>query len=421
MLRASAADAAARKRQMCPCGTPYLTLGQHLRRSPDCKVYHDFVQVVQHESGDEEVQAVVAAEAKLARKLHSDRLQADIASDLCELRMEDGLNHQNIHRLKGVVQRWYDLAVSDAYRRLLPLLRDDVKYDDVRAALATELFAGIETSAKELTAAKKAVPMVEPREVVLSEGGGPRDVVVSCSMVELLRRKLEFDADFRKAVVAKSEELKRGEHWQQQADDIDDVLDGVAARFHPGIHRPAGEDEAADLRIPFLGYADDVEVRARTFEGASHRRAPRSAAAVACATSPARLLTSRAPAPQVNNPLQPAAGKHKMMGVQAAVLALPAEKRFEQDNLLLPVMCRASVYKKYGMARVLCGVDSNGAMHSEPNFAADVRALESGEEWVHIPDDVHGGRRWWRLRAPLLLWTADAPAAGSRRRNRHKP
>jgi len=50
------------------------------------------------------------------------------------------------------------------------------------------------------------------------------------------------------------------------------------------------------------------------------------------------------------------------------------------------------------MARVLCGIDSHGVQHDEPNFAADMRELDVGR-WIELPDDDNPGRtRQWKLR-----------------------
>ena len=83
-----------------------------------------------------------------------------------------------------------------------------------------------------------------------------------------------------------------------------------------------------------------------------------------------------------------------------------AEERFKSENILLPVLSKANVYKKHGMNRVLNGVDSNGVQHKEANFGADMRELGEGV-WCQIPDDERGGVRWVRLRAWVTIVTAD--------------
>lgn len=113
------------------------------------------------------------------------------------------------------------------------------------------------------------------------------------------------------------------------------------------------------------------------------------------------------------NALGVARGKHKQCGCQLAVLSLPQEERFKTGNILLPVMSRAKVYKCQGMSRVLCGVDSAGKKHDEPNFASDMRRLHQGV-WIEIPDDERQGcTKTVRLRAWIIIVAADYLAAQS--------
>jgi hypothetical protein len=115
---------------------------------------------------------------------------------------------------------------------------------------------------------------------------------------------------------------------------------------------------------------------------------------------------------QVCNALGVKRSLHKQCGCETACLSLPAADRFREENIFLSVLSRAKVYKKHGMARVLCGVDKDGQQHDEPNFAADMRALDEGV-WIEIPDDENGGMRRVRLRAWIMLVSADYPAAQS--------
>jgi hypothetical protein len=108
----------------------------------------------------------------------------------------------------------------------------------------------------------------------------------------------------------------------------------------------------------------------------------------------------------VCNTLGAARGTHKQVGCQATVLNIPTEERSNEANIFLPVLARASAYKKHGMARLLCGVDKGGVQREEPNFAADMRALDAGVS-IQIPDDVHGGVKWVRLRAWIMLASCD--------------
>ena len=73
---------------------------------------------------------------------------------------------------------------------------------------------------------------------------------------------------------------------------------------------------------------------------------------------------------------------------------------------MLPILSRAKVYKKHGMSRVMCGVDSDGFQHAEPNFAADMRELSEGVTMV-IPDDRNGTVRSITLFFWCLLPSCD--------------
>ena len=105
-------------------------------------------------------------------------------------------------------------------------------------------------------------------------------------------------------------------------------------------------------------------------------------------------------------------GVHKQCGCQAAVGNLPADERFKTENILLPVLSRASVYKKHGMARVLCGVDQQGVRHDEDCYAKDMRELDEGV-MIEIPDDENGGTMSVRLKCWELVAACDHLGAQS--------
>ena len=91
---------------------------------------------------------------------------------------------------------------------------------------------------------------------------------------------------------------------------------------------------------------------------------------------------------------------------------MPAAERFKTDNILLPVLAKSSVYKAKGMARVLCGVGETGVQYDEVNFAADMRRLAEGVV-ISIPDDINGSYKKVRLKAYIIVVSADFCAAQS--------
>lgn len=152
------------------------------------------------------------------------------------------------------------------------------------------------------------MPYIEPRVVDV----GDKDHVVSFDVGHLLERKLNYDANFRNSCISKSDEWKAGEKWKTSpSGEIKDLDDGLVARMHPHLMRPATDAESEDLRIALIMNADDVEV---------------------C------------------NPLGTARGEHKECGIQAAVANLGIDERFKMDNILLVGLAKAKVYKVHGMA-----------------------------------------------------------------------
>ena len=101
-----------------------------------------------------------------------------------------------------------------------------------------------------------------------------------------------------------------------------------------------------------------------------------------------------------------AKGLHKMHNFQIALGNLPADARFDHDNILLYGVVNSKVAKAYGLARVLCGVDTDGTQHNEPCFAADMRELHEGV-WLDLPAAPEGVPRRVRLRAWVAVLAVD--------------
>ena len=64
--------------------------------------------------------------------------------------------------------------------------------------------------------------------------------------------------------MAASDFFKTGELFQKQPTVLCDMMDGVAARFHPHLMKPATPEEIDDLRVPLIFNCDDIEVRVCT-------------------------------------------------------------------------------------------------------------------------------------------------------------
>ena len=349
------------------CAQPYVDFSQHTRRHPECS------PCVSPVVEDVMPPALQAMPWEFASSL--EMLMDQVAQDLMAMRYEHGFSEPDIEITKRAAERWIKGACSVAALQLMKteLLAPSTTIENLKTALSVDIFHGLQTKAQELAAAKREVPYLEPR-VVYPDGNGKGEPIVSFDQAEIYFRRLNHDTAFRKKIVAKSDELKTGTKYQVQPDSLDDILDGTVARWHPHIHRPATEDEKDDVRIINLEQVDDLEL---------------------C------------------NTLGVARGKHKQCGVQVACLNLPAEERFKPEEIMLPVLSRASVYKKHGMTRVLAGVDKEtGEQHDEPCRARDMQRLDEGV-WGTIPDDENGGRRWIRLKNYNLTISADDPAKKS--------
>lgn len=351
------------------CGQHYNVLAQHFVRHPGCRLQYFGSD---GEDSDEEAAPPPKPPSSLADEAAEGCRLDWVSNDVSDMRFEHGLDGPAIDFVKHSSRRWLDLAARTSARRLAPLLKDGVSREAVLEALAFDLFKDLGSPKQEAAYMRKNLPYLEPRVAPLGDADGD---VVSFDLGDLLERKLQNDPSFRRACIEKSDEWKRGELWQQSPSGVmRDLDDGVAARFHPELMRPATVDEALDLRIGIILNADDVEVA---------------------------------------NPLGTAAGEHKECGVQAATVNVPTTERMAERNIFLVVLAKAKLYKTHGMARVIAGIDKDGVQHSEPNHAADMRALDRGR-WIQIPDD--SGNEIFikvRLRAWQLVFSGDYLGAQS--------
>lgn len=303
----------------------------------------------------------------VARMVFADALQANMAEDLADMRYQRGFDEADIALVKERVQQRIQELVEAAPHLLSDFLRDDVSPAQVIQALHIDMFAGLRTARQELNKAKQDVPLLTPRVIDHKPNGKAK--IVSFRMAELLLRMLKENPQVRKRVLQKSDEWKKGHNWKKApTDKLTDLDDGVRARWHPHLMRPATDEEVDDVRIAIISNADDIEV--------------------------------------VKQALGAARGLFKQLGCQAAIGNLEASERYKEENILLHCASRTSVYKEFGMARVLVGRGQDGTQHAEQNYGKDMRELDTGV-WDQIPDDVHGGFRWIRLRAWDMATAAD--------------
>ena len=231
------------------CGLRYTHLAHHLRHHPECGVCE-----VDSDASDESVESEDAdSDAEnLLSVFKGDMCKDEVAYDLITLRFEHGLSNKNIELVKSYAQKWHEAAVN-AGQSTVPH----------KASSPIKLFKGLETKKQKLEfahARNVLVNYIEPRQVVIDG----IHKVVSFDTAALIERKLQNDASTRQTLLAASDFFKTGELFQKQPTVLCDMMDGVAARFHPHLMKPATPEEIDDLRVPLIFNCDDIEVRVCT-------------------------------------------------------------------------------------------------------------------------------------------------------------
>ena len=217
-----------------------------------------------------------AAPDMLANFLEHDSLRSEIVWDLGGLRLDRHLRDADIGELKGAVNRWHASATLLQYDALVEmgLLDADAKPEAVLQALRQDLFTGIGTSKREAAQRQQDTPALQPR--IAHSGGGeahdPKDMVVSFNVARLIEYRMQKCARFRRRFLEESDRLKSGDGYRTPPPDVvRSYRDGLRARYHPHLMRPATEEEADDVRGAIVFNCDDVEV------------SPTPPAAIACA------------------------------------------------------------------------------------------------------------------------------------------
>ena len=190
------------------CGQHYSQLSLHFRDHPACRL-----QILGSDDEDSEDDAESAPKppSSLAAQA-ADGCRLDLVSnDLSDFRYVQGLDGPAITCVQHAGRGWVDLHTRAAMPKLNKLLRDGVSRQDVLKALEFDPFAGLDTPAKEAAYMREHLPCLEPRVVTLGEDMH----IASFDFGDLITRKLQNDEVYRKACIKKSDEWKRGEHWQQ--------------------------------------------------------------------------------------------------------------------------------------------------------------------------------------------------------------
>ena len=239
------------------CKRGYNDMRAHERENPECRGCTD--EPADSENAGENR----APDLDLVARVSSHANTRELASKLTDLRMR-GLDNPSIADVKNLTDTAVNGVIDHAKRVLQPVLQQaGVDEAILQHALRGNVFAGIETQNQEASYAINKLPVLEPRVVNVGSDEKVAEVV-SFDVFDLLARRLQNDKAFRMRCIKKSEEWKMGlMHCQcpGNADALNDVDSGVAARFHPHLMRAATSDEEDDLRIGLILNTDDIEVR----------------------------------------------------------------------------------------------------------------------------------------------------------------
>lgn len=263
------------------CGTFYWCYSAHLAQNKLCRP----AQVVVSEKP-----APVCKEAVnngwFFERVAQEELTQATAWALMKLRCEDGWTPAMVGQLKKTLQPLLKLRDRLSHGRLVErgIVGPHISIEETQEALDRDLFAGIESEAKELSVLKETVPYVEPRVVKLSSD--PKDIVVSRNFGDMLTMRLQNEPKFRRQCLAASKRWKSGELWCEEPEVLKDLEDGVKARFDEDLMRPARPEEQHDLRIGLVFNNDDSEASPHSPHAFAARvaQAPRAdrARGVAC-------------------------------------------------------------------------------------------------------------------------------------------
>jgi hypothetical protein len=203
--------------------------------------------------------AIAPSPDHLSAREASEQQRCMVAEDLLDGRFERDLSERDIAWFKSTLNRWVVPIVTQHVIQIQPFLHPHADPQAVREALQIKLFDGIETIDREMSQAKRGVPYLEPRVTTFAS----KHVVVGFRLADLLIRKLVHDPEWRRAVISKSDEWKRGEKYMVKPPEDEELFemdDAVEMRLHPDIMRPATDDEIYDIRVGLLANQDDVEV-----------------------------------------------------------------------------------------------------------------------------------------------------------------
>jgi hypothetical protein len=191
------------------CSLSYVNFQQHVRRHPKCRPTQLVVP---------EIPVKKVAVPAIASHLAGVELRSTVLWDLGGMRLERDFDAGDIQEVKQVVGRWQVTSNVLAAQQLqqAELLRPGISVEQVARAMGTDIFKGIHSGKSENSARRAESQPLVPRVTDLRGGDGKdaNHLVVSFSPLDLIEQRLQRCADYRKKLIAESEQLKSGDGYR---------------------------------------------------------------------------------------------------------------------------------------------------------------------------------------------------------------
>lgn len=356
------------KTQLCnACGQMFAKLATHLKMNPWCKQQIE-EQGVQEEESLQKRPRPPPAGGKGSKpwdtnaNMYANKLRAAIANSRLELHEDMFVSMAHADRAFQQTFQWVDIilnhvlervrimtnheaAVQDAWERTSSVMKEMISWDNVR----TTVYKSMQI--------KPVVPISRSATLVRSRGAQDSRFahreLAELSIAQLLVQLLQCDEYAREEICRASNTWKTGELHGTLPLEYRDITDGLVFREHAELSRAAVEGEEDDIRIALYLYNDDF-------------------------TSVNAIGTKR--------------GSHKYSVHLAAIANLPTRVRFKTEYILPILIAQSKLIERAGLNQILCGVNDEGEIVDQFNFASEMRELAKGIS-ISIPDSERGGLR----------------------------
>jgi hypothetical protein len=276
-----------------------------------------------------------------------------VVSDYDYLRYKMYTKESTCRRWHTCATAWFELFTDAALDEAKSCTDVATAMEKMREvfALAKKVLCEYESPAarKAYTLKTVKVPYVSPEPLIPLGSETYREAAAKLSFTKLLARLLQNDPLFRKLILAKSDEWKKGELHMKKADQYTDITDGEKCRNDPDLMRKATADEHNVVRIGMQLHNDDATMV---------------------------------------NPIGTKRGDRKYSITSCAVINVPLHMRLSQDYMfLLSIVAAWLLKEKGGLAWSITGIDWEGKQVMNNTLAHELRTRVP----VKLPNDENPG------------------------------